>query len=61
MPERRASHSWRLVAGLLAVTAGLVVLPHLLSFSQKEVAVFLLINVLLVVRPTGLLGTRDRA
>ena len=34
---------------LLAIYAGLIVLPHLLSFSQKEVAVFLLINVLLVV------------
>jgi branched-chain amino acid transport system permease protein len=33
---------------LLAVYAVLIVLPHLLSFSQKEIAVFLLINVLLV-------------
>jgi branched-chain amino acid transport system permease protein len=33
----------------VAVYAGLIVLPHLLSFSQKEVAVFLLINVLVVV------------
>ena len=28
---------------------GLIVLPHLLSFSQKEIAVFLVINVLVVV------------
>ena len=41
--------SWRLAAGLAALYAGLIVLPHLLSFSQKEVAVFLLINTLLVV------------
>jgi branched-chain amino acid transport system permease protein len=33
---------------LLAIYAVLIVLPHLLSFSQKEIAVFLLINVLLV-------------
>ena len=35
-----------MLAGIYAV---LVVLPHLLSFSQKEVAVFLVINVLVVV------------
>ena len=35
-----------MLAGVYAV---LVVLPHLLSFSQKEVAVFLVINVLVVV------------
>jgi len=34
---------------LAGVYATLVVLPHLLSFSQKEVAVFLVINVLVVV------------
>jgi branched-chain amino acid transport system permease protein len=33
---------------LLGVYAVLIVLPHLLSFSRKEIAVFLLINVLLV-------------
>ncbi len=33
--------------GLLYV--GLIVLPHILSYSQKEIAVFLVINVLLVV------------
>ena len=41
--------SWKTAAVLLAIYAGLIVLPHLLSFSQKEIAVFLLINVLLVV------------
>ncbi len=35
--------------GLCALYAGLIVLPHLLSFSQKEVAVFLIINILVVV------------
>ena len=35
-----------MLAGIYAI---LVVLPHLLSFSQKEVAVFLVINVLVVV------------
>lgn len=43
MPER--ARAW-LLALLLA--AGLVLLPHLLSFSQQEVLVFLTINVLLV-------------
>jgi branched-chain amino acid transport system permease protein len=40
---------WKPALLLIAVYAGLIVLPHLLSFSQKEIAVFLLINVLLVV------------
>jgi branched-chain amino acid transport system permease protein len=39
---------WKPALILIAVYAGLIVLPHLLSFSQKEIAVFLLINVLLV-------------
>jgi hypothetical protein len=34
--------------GLALTGAALVALPHLLSFSQREIAVFLLINVLLV-------------
>ena len=42
-------HGWGYRAVLAAVFAGLVVLPHVLSFSQKEVAVFLVINVLVVV------------
>ena len=41
----RGAGFWAAIAGLYAV---LIVLPHLLSFSQKEVAVFLVINVLVV-------------
>ena len=40
---------WGFRAVLAAVFAGLVVLPHVLTYSQKEVAVFLVINVLVVV------------
>jgi branched-chain amino acid transport system permease protein len=43
VPDRLA---WPL--GLTLVGAALVALPHVLSFSQKEIAVFLLINILLV-------------
>ena len=43
------THSWRFWAVLAGIYAVLVALPHLLSFSQKEVAVFLVINVLVVV------------
>lgn len=48
MPERGASSglSWALGCVLLAVA--LIVLPHLLSLSQKEILVLLVINVLLV-------------
>ena len=46
---RNASHGWGFRATLAGTCAALVVLPHLLSFSQKEVAVFLVINVLVVV------------
>ena len=42
------THTWRFWAVLAGVYAVLVALPHLLSFSQKEVAVFLVINVLVV-------------
>ena len=41
----RGAGFWAALAGLYAV---LIVLPHLLSFSQKEVLVFLVINVLVV-------------
>jgi branched-chain amino acid transport system permease protein len=34
---------------LVLLFAGLILLPHVVSYSQKEVAVFLIINVLLVV------------
>ena len=49
MPTGGTGSGWRYRAVLAAVFAVLVVLPHLLSFSQKEVAVFLVINVLVVV------------
>jgi len=39
----------RWIVGLGVIYAGLIVLPHVLSFSQKEIAVFLVINILLVV------------
>ena len=47
MPERQRNH-WPAL-GLVLLYAGLILLPHILSYSQKEVAVFLIINVLLVV------------
>lgn len=37
-----------LVPGLIAGTLGLIAVPHLLSFSQQEIAVLLVINVLVV-------------
>ena len=47
MLERRSRlHS---ALKLTLVSVPLIVLPHVLSFSQKEIAVFLLINVLVVV------------
>jgi len=36
------------IIAFVAMAAGLVVLPHVLSFSQQEIAVFLVLNVLLV-------------
>jgi branched-chain amino acid transport system permease protein len=36
------------LAGLGLLAVGLIVLPHLLSFSQQEVAVFLVLNVVMV-------------
>ncbi len=45
MPE---AVSWRLVLWWVAGAAALVALPHALSFSQREVLVLLIINVLLV-------------
>ena len=44
MPETRALR----ISGALALAAALVALPHVLSFSQQEILVFLIINVLLV-------------
>ena len=46
---RSDNHGWGFWATLTAIYAALIVLPHVLSFSQKEVAVFLVINVLVVV------------
>lgn len=41
--------TWAWIAGFAALYVVLIVLPHLLSFSQKEIVVFLVINVLVVV------------
>jgi branched-chain amino acid transport system permease protein len=46
VPDRRRLLLW--AAGLGALYLVVIALPHALSFSQKEVAVFLLIDVLLV-------------
>lgn len=46
---RDQQRSWWLALGLVLLFAGLILLPHVVSYSQKEVAVFLIINVLLVV------------
>lgn len=46
---RKTQYTWRFWAFLGALFLGLIVLPHVLSFSQKEIAVFLVINVLVVV------------
>ena len=47
MPESHVL-PWPRLAALAVLYAALLTLPHLLSFSQKEIAVFLVINVLLV-------------
>ncbi len=49
MPEPDASGRLPRLAGALILAAALVALPHLLSFSQQELLVFLAINVLVVV------------
>jgi len=47
VPERAVSGlSWAL--GIVMLAVALIVLPHLLSLSQQEILVFLVINVLLV-------------
>ena len=48
MPERTASTGLLWAVGCILLAAVLIVLPHLLSFSQQEVLVLLVINVLLV-------------
>ncbi len=45
---RNSGTATKWVIGLVALYVPLLMLPHFLSFSQKEVAVFLVINVLLV-------------
>jgi len=45
---RNQNGLWRWLLGLCVLYAALIGLPHVLSFSQKELLVFLLINVLLV-------------
>ena len=47
MPERGVSNGLSWALGLVLLAA-LIVLPHLVSLSQKEILVFLVINVLLV-------------
>ena len=48
MPESGTSNRLSLALGFVALAAVLIVLPHLLSLSQKEVLVLLVVNVLLV-------------
>ena len=48
MPERAASSGLSWALGFVLLTAALIVLPHLLSLSQQEILVLLVINVLLV-------------
>ncbi len=48
MPERTASTGLLWTVGFVLLAAALIVLPHLLSFSQQEILVLLVINVLLV-------------
>ncbi len=48
MPERGASSSLSRALGCVLLAVALIVLPHLLSLSQKEILVLLVINVLLV-------------
>ena len=47
MPEAGTKLWW--AAGFIVLFAGLTTLPHLLSYSQQEILVFLVINVLVVV------------
>jgi branched-chain amino acid transport system permease protein len=46
VPERGAGLFWTI--GIVLIAAALIVLPHLLSLSQQEILVLLVINVLLV-------------
>jgi branched-chain amino acid transport system permease protein len=48
VPERGASTGLFWTIGIVLLAAALIVLPHLLSLSQQEILVLLVINVLLV-------------
>jgi branched-chain amino acid transport system permease protein len=48
VPERRLSSRLPWALGCALIAAALIVLPHLLSLSQQEILVLLVINVLLV-------------
>ncbi len=48
MPERATNHGWVKLLGYVLLAAALIALPHLLSLSQQEILVLLVINVLLV-------------
>lgn len=48
MPERGATTRLFWTVGIVLLAAALIVLPHLLSLSQQEILVLLVINVLLV-------------
>ena len=48
MPERGLGRGLLWALGIVLLAAGLILLPHLLSLSQQEILVFLVINVLLV-------------
>lgn len=46
--QTRAMRIAAIIIGVSVLIAGLVALPHLLSFSQQEILVFLVLNVLIV-------------
>ena len=48
MPERGLGRGLLWALGIVLLAAALILLPHLLSLSQQEILVFLVINVLLV-------------
>jgi branched-chain amino acid transport system permease protein len=48
VPERGPGRGLLWALGIILLAAALIVLPHLLSLSQQEILVFLVINVLLV-------------
>lgn len=46
--ESNAARLWLAITGGVALAAALVAIPHVLTFSQQEVAVFLVLNILMV-------------